>query len=299
MPVFKTYQKILRVGHKDTEGIFDNGIVIVEEKMDGANVRWMLDSENEELRFGSRKVELTHAKDPGQFTRFVEWLKENISVMDLEEDYVYYAEYMIPHTIQYNWRKTPLILGFDIYDCHAEEFVTLEEAQELFENINVPFVPVIDIRDSSEITLDYLDKVIPESKYYNGTAEGVVFKNYDKQLFAKLIAEGFKEVNEQVFGKGKKQAMREDPTLYILKKYCPPRRIEKIIKKLEKESHEIEMSLMKILPKTVWEDLLEEEAASILNEKVVVDLPRLRKLLTKRCVNVLQRYITMRSLKVI
>jgi len=297
--VFKTYPKVFRVGHKNTQGIFNKGIIVVEEKLDGANVRWMYDTSRSLFRFGSRKVELTEAKDPGQFRKFVEWLNEHISFSDLEEDHIYFAEYMIPHTIQYDWDKTPLIIGFDVYNCNTEKFIPLDEAIELFKNIKVPFVPVIDQRPFYEITPDYLDKVIPQSKYYNGTAEGVVFKNYETQQLAKLIAEGFKEVNEQTFGKGKKAAKKQSNEEYILEKYCPPRRIEKVIKNLVEEWNlPLDMKLMTHLPKKVWNDIIEEEASSILNENITINLPRLRKMITKRCVNVLQRCMALNEMGV-
>ena len=294
---FHRYPKIFRVGHEKTQGIFRKGEIVVEEKMDGANVRWMYDPKEDRLRFGSRKIELTDAKDGGQFSKFIEWVKE-LDINDLEPSHIYYAEYMIPHTIQYDWDRTPMILGFDVLAPEGK-FVNHDDAKSLFEAINVEFVPVIDVRKFYEIDDEYLNQVIPESRYYNGKAEGVVFKNYELQKFAKLVAEGFKEVNEQIFGKGKKKAKSESPEMYILEKYCPPRRIEKKILELEKQGHPLDMTMMSVLPKAVWEDLISEESMNILNENVTLNLPKLRKLIPKRCVNVLQRMMAMRELKII
>jgi|Deesub1362A_J573_1020465.scaffolds.fasta_scaffold00330_44 hypothetical protein len=288
--VFKKYPKVFRVGHRETQDLFKEGTVVVEEKMDGANCRWMYDGEK--LRFGSRNVELTEGKDLGQFKKFKEWL-DDFNPKDFGTYLIYYAEYMIPHTIQYDWDKTPLILGFDIYDLQLDRFLDYDQVKEEFERLGIEMVPVVDIRHVSEIDENYLNEVIPESKYYSGRAEGVVFKNYKTQTFGKLVSEEFKEVNQQVFGKSKKHA--QSPEEYILEKYIPPRRVEKVVQALMDEGHELGMELMRFLPKKVWEDLIQEEAANILNEKVTINLPKLKKMMVKRCVNVLQRMIAMRA----
>jgi len=184
---FIKYPKIKRVGSPENKGIFQAGTVVVEEKLDGANFRFGWDSELDKLRFGSRNVELTDRDNYGDFEKAVK-IVQNIA-KELEPDYIYFAEYMIPHTIKYDWSKTPTLVGFDVYDTNKHIFLNHEETKEMFKDISIEFVPVIDVRDAAEITPDYLDKVIPKSRYYNGLAEGVVFKNYSQQLFAKLIAE--------------------------------------------------------------------------------------------------------------
>ena len=203
---------------------------------------------------------------------------------------------MIPHTIQYDWDRTPPLLGFDILDNFGR-FLTHEEAIELFEHIGVDFVPIVDIVHVTKIDQEYLEKVIPESKYYNGLAEGVVFKNYQLQKFAKLVAEPFREMNEQIFGKGAKKSLKqESPEEYIIEKYIPPRRIEKVIQALVHEGHSLDMTLMKVLPQAVWTDAVEEEGHNILSENIVLDLKKLRKMIPKRCVSVLQRMMALKEI---
>lgn len=293
--VFRTYPKIFRLGHENCQNVLKEGKIVIQEKLDGANVRWMYDSSRDLLRFGSRKVELTDSKNPGQFEKFINWLKNSIRSDELLENHIYFAEYMIPHTIQYDWTKTPLIAGFDIYNCLEEKFLDWKVSRKLFENLSVPFVPVLDEKEVSEITPDYLENVIPESKYYNGLAEGVVFKNYQTQEFAKLIAEGFKEVNQQTFGSGKKTARKISGEQYLLETYCPPRRVEKIIQAMKTEGWSLDMTMMKELPKRVLQDIAEEEAVNIFRENITVNFQKLRKMIARRCVNTLQREMAIKE----
>jgi len=288
---FIKYPKIYRVGHRNTEGIFSvpEEEIIVEEKIDGANFRFGVI--NGKLRFGSRKVDLTEKKDYNQFKKAVEFVK-NLDISKMRPGHVYFAEYCIPHSIQYNWEKMPLLLGFDVWN--GKGWLGYEDKVEAFNEIGIEVVPLVDRVKAGDITPEYLNKVIPESKYYSGKAEGVVFKNYNVGMFAKLVSEAFKEVNQEIFGKSKKHA--SDDTEYILEKYVPVRRVEKVIQAMINEGWEHDMTMMKELPKRVFEDVVDEEAASILHEKRTIDLKRLRKMIAKRCVNVLQRQLAMKSL---
>ena len=293
MTDFIRYPKIYRLGHKENENIFSNGKIYVEEKMDGANVRWKC--EGSIIRYGSRRRELTEVDDVGQFEKFREWVL-GFNSEELKEGYEYFGEYMIPHTIRYDWDRVPIVLGFDIYDLERGHFLSYDEKVKEFERIGVPVVPLVDERDVSEIDDKYLEHIIPESKYYNGQAEGVVFKNYDLQIFAKLVAENFKERNEKVFGGSKKKAVKEgDNEKYLLEKYVPVRRVEKVIQSLVDEGHELDMKLMEILPRRVLDDVIEEEGIEIFRETITIDMRRFRKLISKRCVNVLQRMIAQRA----
>lgn len=291
---FIKYPKIYRLGHKNTEGILNIGKIIVEEKCDGSNIRF--GKYNGVFRYGSRRRELTNItdeKDLGQFVRFVGWVQQYVD--DVKDGYIYFGEYMIPHTIQYDWSRVPTVLGFDIWDIEKQRWLDYDEKVKEFERLGIPIVPLVDIRDASEIDEKYLENVIPQSKFYNGLAEGVVFKNYDQQLFAKLIAEGFKEKNEKVFGKGKKKARQEGGEVYLLEKYVPPRRVEKVIQALVDEGYELDMKLMEVLPRRVLDDVVEEEGIEIFRENVSIDFRKFRKMISKRCVNVLQRMIAIKS----
>ena len=104
-------------------------------------------------------------------------------------------------------------------------------------------------------------------------------------------------MNEQVFGKGAKKSLKqESPEEYIIEKYIPPRRIEKIILALVNEGHPLDMTLMKVLPQAVWTDVVEEEGHNILSENIVLDLKKLRKMIPKRCVSVLQRMMALKEI---
>ena len=134
---FIKYPKIFHLGTKNTEGFIsedakDNEIV-VEEKMDGANFRFgCVDGR---FRFGSRRVELTDAEDYGMFEDAVERAKRYEELV--KEGYIYFVEYMIPHTLQYDWDRIPRFLGFDIYNTEERRFLDYEEKKKEFERVGI------------------------------------------------------------------------------------------------------------------------------------------------------------------
>lgn len=287
------YPKIRRLGHEENLRIW-NSIVFVEEKVDGANFRFGVD-DNGKLHFGTRNVELTNVPEeqyPKRFRRAIEYVKE--LAPKLTRGYIYFAECMIPHTIQYDWDNVPILVGFDIYDTHNKQFLSYEEKLEEFERICIEIVPLVIVLENKP-DVEQLNNIIPKSKYYNGMAEGVVFKNYTLGVFAKLVAERFKEHNTMVFGASKKKNIK-DETKKIFEMYFTPARIEKVIWKLHDVGHPLNMIMMKYLIREVIKDVVEEEGFTIFMKSKYVDLYKLRKLISKRCVNVLQRVIAEQSL---
>lgn len=47
----KKYDKIKRLGHRSTDGIFEDGKIVATEKLDGNNFRVMLHEDSGELRY--------------------------------------------------------------------------------------------------------------------------------------------------------------------------------------------------------------------------------------------------------
>ncbi|MFW6282299.1 MAG: hypothetical protein ACOC1O_05895, partial [bacterium] len=123
----------------------------------------------------------------------------------------------------------------------------------------------------------------------------LMFKNYNKQIFAKLVREKFREENRKVFGGSKKHAKTDEE--YFVLKYCTNARIDKIIFKKLDEGKELEMSLMGDLVNEVYADIWEENWREIIFSKKVLDLNKFKKLVSARCLNVLKQMITNNCLK--
>jgi len=309
---FKKYSKIYRVGHDEIKELLtdDNAVIHVEEKIDGANFRFYISKEGK-IIIGSRTKQLTsnEGEDTNMnkmFIRCSNYVREKLKDNDLSDFHglIFYGENTVRHTINYDWDKIPPFLGFDIYDTTEGKYLDFETKTEIFKELGletVPYLGVLNIDKSKDIH-EQLEEVVPISKYSlesakDRKAEGIVLKDYDRQIFAKFVRDAFKEKNAEVFGGNPKyNKTSEFDNEELIFKFCTNPRIEKQIFKLIDEGHKLEMSLMKFLPKNVWNDIIEEEWREILTSNWKLDMKGIRKLIPKRCKAVLEQMITNNSL---
>lgn len=308
MKGFHKYPKIFMLGKEENKEIFSNpdDEIVIQEKLDGANFRFIFKDGN--IIFGSRTQQIT--SDEGEevnvqknFRRCVQHIKKRLleASIDLKlcEHLIFYGENMVKHTLDYDWDKIPCFLGFDIFNIDYNKFLSFEAMSMVYESFNLNYVPLIDITKAGAIT-EISDNFVPVSIYTPKSnpkqqAEGIVFKNYKKQIFAKYVRQQFKEENAKVFGGTPKY--EETYTGKLTARYCTNARIDKCIFKLIDEGHILDMPLMKHLPKMVYDDIWEENFKEIINKKEIIDLGQFRKIVNNRCLSVLKQVITNNALK--
>ncbi|EGQ44272.1 MAG: RNA ligase [Candidatus Nanosalina sp. J07AB43] len=218
----KKYPKIKYPNDDKATGVFASGEVVVQEKLDGANFRFThernLDEEyhtpdsKRHIVFGSRNVQYKNVKDESkQFSKPIKHIRQNVDPVDikiLEDQYdsalTFFGEAMIPHTLSYDWESTPAFVGFDVYKESEERWLRQPEVRFVFGELGLSVAPVIAIVPAEDWD-DYDVDTKIDSEFGDVKAEGLTFKNYDTQTFAKYVREDFKEKNKQTFGKSQKQ----------------------------------------------------------------------------------------------
>jgi hypothetical protein len=286
---FAKYIKIKPLGYNDNRNIFANpdDLIVIEEKIDGANFRFMV--KDGEFIFGSRTQELTKDRqEQKNWKQCCDYIRETVKPLKEYEGFIFYGELCRRHTIGYNFEKMPPVLGFDIYNTYTGKYIPFDAAKNMFAELGIEFVPIIKVIKAGSIA-EVTDEDVPQSQYYEGKAEGIVFKNYNEQIFAKHVREEFKEDNKKAFGGTPKY--EETDSGKIMARYCTNARIEKCIYKLEDDGNDIAMELMKYLPKLVYEDIVEEEWRTILLSQYKIDCKRMKRIVCKRCAAVLKQMI--------
>lgn len=305
MEEFKKYPKIRQLGHSDNADIFldPSDEIFLQEKMDGANMRFMIKDGN--IIFGSRTQQLTSDKGDDDnvaknFKRCVEHIRSKLlelepSHLNSLESYIFFGECMVRHTMPYDWEKIPPFLGFDIYKIKDEVFMNQDVAKQMFEEMGLSFVPILKVVKGGEIT-EFTDNDVPISAYASPSskdqqAEGVVFKNDSKQIYAKYVRLAFKEANAETFG-GTPKYEETGAGLFVAK-YCPNPRIDKAIFKLIDDGHKLDMPLMKHLPNMVYMDMWIEHWDEIVDGKKIksINFKKAKKLVTRRCLSVLRQVL--------
>lgn len=314
----KKYEKIRYPGDEETVGVFREGDVYVQEKLDGGNGRFMhqrhLDEEYQQedrgLVFGSRNVVYKNEKDVADmFSEPIEYVREVVSPDQIaieEEEYdaefVFFGEYMVPHTIQgYDWDNIPRFIGFDVWNERTERFMHPETARDIFHKLGLEYAPIIEVCDASDweegdtrFHKEDGHLQVPESEYGDVRAEGFMFKNPTTDVYAKYVREDFKETNNKTFNSTSNEPSGAEKLSH---NYVTNARIEKQIHKLvNEEGWDYEMDMMEELPEAVIRDMAEEEAGNIfMEENYEVDLHEFRSTISSRCANVLRKTINERK----
>lgn len=295
----KKYPSLNYPGDSGTEGLFTEGIIVIQEKLDGANFRFTWEPEDG-ITYGSRRtwgdgLNKEQFHDP---IRYVDSHADREALSEQHDEHgqlVYFGEAMLPHTISYDWEETPDFLGFDVWSVEAQEFLPVNQTYHLFEEIGLPKAPLID-KVNADNWDDY-DFEVPESQYFDGKAEGVVFKNHTTDVYAKYVREDFKEKNKKTFGKPKKY--QESGAEKLAYQYITEARIEKAAYRLRDEGEwdydSLKMEMMRDLPEEVIRDMADEEAGNVfMEENWEIDTQEFRSVVSSRCAEVLRRMIDRR-----
>lgn len=298
---FKKYPKIERLGSDDNREIlsFGEDTIVIEEKVDGGNGSFWL--EDDGIHFGSRNRDLTSENDIKTFARFQIALKEQLESLEnkgikINPDYVYYIEWMQKHTISYT--NVPLVIGLDIrlrHQANAEGFgmfLGRDSRDQEFKRLNIENVPIVWRGTSKDLKKLEIEKLIPKSVYYDGKAEGIVIKNYcrkhpreNHQLYAKVVADEFKENNKAVFG-GVRQ--KNTDTQRIIEEFCTDARIKKAINKfINEDNFELNLKLMSKVPTYVIKDILREEFSNIFKAYHFIDFKEMKQKVSRLCLRVI------------
>jgi hypothetical protein len=170
----------------------DNDSLIVEEKIDGANVGIHI-SDERKLILQCRGHLITEGMH-GQYDLFKQWAtaKQHALAEFLGRRYILYGEWMYArHTIHY--RRLPhYFLAFDIYDKEADVFLDHERRSRFLQGTNIPSVPILHAGPASREQLEELltastfggQFVNPISNRIDALAEGLYLRIEEEGLVA-------------------------------------------------------------------------------------------------------------------
>ncbi len=186
--------KILSTSERDE---FLKHDLIVEEKVDGANLGISFDATGE-IRVQNRGAYL-HAPYPGQWQKLPPWLNMHADSLfeQLTDRYILFGEWCYAeHSVGYT-RLPDWFLGFDIYDKTDKKFMACSRRNKLFQGLGISPVPLL---ATGRFTLEELTSLLSQSKFSNSQAEGIYLR-VDKgrwlEMRSKLVRPSFIQSVEQ------------------------------------------------------------------------------------------------------
>ena len=159
-----------------------DGNVLVEEKVDGANVGLSLADTG--IRAQNRGAYVERETCHPQFKPLFRWLDVHRHALTdaLESNLILFGEWCYAvHSVRYT-RLPDWFLAFDVYDRHCDEFWSATRRNELIDRIGLARVPQI---AQGRFTVPELIQMLGPSQVSDGPAEGVYVRREDRD---RLIA---------------------------------------------------------------------------------------------------------------
>lgn len=173
--------------------------LIIEEKLDGANVGLSITSEGRLL--AQNRGQYLNYPYAGQFSKLKQWIdsRESLLSAHIDSSLIVFGEWCAArHSIEY--KKLPdWYLMFDVYDRKACKFWSAARRNKLADKLELKVVPQISI---GKFSLDSIKSLVlkTKSEYSNEFVEGFVVRN-DSELWcegrAKLVRPNFTQSIEE------------------------------------------------------------------------------------------------------
>lgn len=262
----------------NTSGFEVGDHIVIQGKMDGANAAISYDSESNKLVAFSRKNELNFLNTLNGFWNWVQTL--DVGLYSKYPDYVFFGEWLTPHTIKYIKDAYCKFYFYDVYDKRNECYLAQTKVKELADELNLIYVNTL--YDGEFISLDHCKSFAGQSTLAQNIGEGIVIKNQSKlnnhnsrtPFVLKIVVSQFKEIQDNNY----KQKI-EDPQKVearakaqeIVDKIVTKNRIQKELFKMRDEGmipEKIEPENMSMiarsLPKRIFDDCMKEESGMVL-----------------------------------
>jgi len=200
------YMHVEKLGHRNVRDICE-GLVTVYPKLDGTNASVWWDEGD--IQAGSRNRQLDLEKDNAGF---LAWCREQDGLkrfLASNPDHRLYGEWLVPHTMrtyrEEAWRR------FWVFDVYWKGVLyPAEDCAVELDDYGIDYIaPIASIEHPDEDQLVHIMNstntfLIQDAK---GMGEGIVIKRYgswrdpfDRQTWAKMVRNDFKEANRKEFG---------------------------------------------------------------------------------------------------
>jgi RNA ligase. len=260
----RKYMDVVRLGHKTTQGVLNEGdYIVVMEKLDGANASFRLGPDGSVVAF-SRNTQLN---EENNLRGFYQWVKQNIDPRLLQPDVIYFGEWLVKHKLDYGDNGGQQFYLFDVFFEPTSTYAFADLVLFIARDLKLQTAPIFYAGPYKGF--DHLMSFVGKSAL-GEQGEGIVVKNYDyrdpygKQIFVKLVSEKFAEMQPQKKPRDPNQP--EGQEAQFIKTFMTRARVEKLLLKLVDEGILDEQfgiedmgTILRNLGTRVYDDILKEE----------------------------------------
>lgn len=265
---YKHYMDIENMSLKHAEKFLEGDHIIIQEKIDGANVSFQYDEETDSVQCFSRNQPVD-AENP--FRGYYDWVQQ------LDKDQVHaalgnhlrmFGEWLVPHRVVYPEEKQNTMYCFDIYDTEKAAYLPQDKVKHIVEQLGLHYVPVF--YEGAFTSWDDIMPLVGKTEMGAELGEGIVIKNMTTRkhgmYYVKLVHERFAEIHKQKRKPLDLEKIRErEHYREIVKTIVTPQRVEKLLYKLVDEgvvpenfTMEDMKTICRSLPSAVYYDCVKE-----------------------------------------
>lgn len=261
---FGCHPKIYHYGDSHTYGIYSEGFIEIQEKIDGSQISWKIDQDYR-IRIRSKGKEINKDDPRDGWGPAVAFLRSRIDTMIVGVQY--FGEYLSKpkhNCLKYDRVPRNHIVLFGVKEKGGGWF-NHEQLSNEGEIMDLEVAPLLG-EFTGAISDAQVQSFIGTPSFLGGcNKEGVVIKNLSKGIFAKLVDPKFKEIIKSS-RKVKQRHTPEDVLLELTKMLTTEARWNKAYQYL-RDNGEITHTTKDIGPivKRIHEDLLYEEQEFIKN----------------------------------
>jgi len=246
--------------------------IVIQEKVDGANIAVRYDSETDMIIGQSHNHLLNEDSD---FNGFIEWknkLDKNLVKSVLGDNLVLYGEWLVPHRVIYPKERYKNAYFYDVFDTETESYLPQDKVKEIITALNLIYVPVF--YEGEFISWKHCNQFVGQSQLGCETGEGVVVKNISRLnkadvFYLKIVHEKFREIKITKW-EGSFKTQHKTESELLTETIITTARIEKILEKLVDEGNlpfdwgvDEQRLIMKSLTKYVYQDCIKEEPETV------------------------------------
>lgn len=163
------------------DGILETGHCWVEELIDGTPLRFQM-RDSGLLVFGDDEHVFDTEDAPLYLRQAIRTVRKKFgrdAFRDAVDDVTSVTFFGVAthwRELEYDWAEMPAFLGTDVYDADREQYLPPNRVQQVFEGVNLATVPIV-AKEVRAVDVDPRTYEIPDSKWYDGPAAGLVFTN--------------------------------------------------------------------------------------------------------------------------
>lgn len=197
--VQKKYMNIERLKPCFADGFEVGDLIIVQEKIDGANFSIRYDSENNCIKAFSRKKELDWNNTLRGAWNWSQSLDVEKVKSVLGDNLIVFAEWLCQHTVKYPTDKYNHAYCYDIFDVNEGKYLTQDKVKQIVEELDLIYVPVFYV--GKFISWEHIKGFVGRTEMGGEYGEGVVVKNQTKlnnpntrlPFYTKIVCDTFCE----------------------------------------------------------------------------------------------------------